>query len=74
MHTLGCIWLSEVRLAPARQAALLRACSSGDEFLCMSPRRAGELCGGLTPKEAIRFQNINIPLSNKLFTSTHNFI
>ena len=46
MHTFGCIWLSEARLAPARQAALLRACSSGDEFLSMSARQAGGLCGG----------------------------
>ncbi len=72
MHTLGCIWLSEVRLAPARQAALLRACSSGDEFLCMSPRRAGELCGGLTPKEAIRFQNKSLRRTEEILRRTED--
>ena len=72
MHTLGCIWLSEVRLAPVRQAALLRACSSGDEFLCMSPRRAGELCGGLTPKEAIRFQNKSLRRTEEILRRTED--
>ena len=72
MHTLGCIWLSEVRLTPVRQAALLRACSSGDEFLCMSPRRAGELCGGLTPKEAIRFQNKSLRRTEEILRRTED--
>ncbi len=72
MHTLGCIWLSEVRLAPVRQAALLRACSSGDEFLCMSSRRAGELCGGLTPKEAIRFQNKSLRRTEEILRRTED--
>lgn len=55
---LGCIWLSETaRLAPIRQAALLRACASGGEFLSMNARRAAELCGSITVAESRRFAN-----------------
>ncbi len=63
----GCIWLSETaRLAPARQAALLRACASGDEFLTMSARRAAELCGGLTAAESRRFENKSLRRASEI--------
>ncbi len=70
MHIFGCIWLSEARLAPARQAALLRACSSGDEFLSMSARQAGGLCGGLTAKETMRFQNKSLRRAEEILRRT----
>lgn len=58
VRLLGCIWLSETaRLAPVRQAALLRACASGDEFLSMSARQASDLCGEMTAAESRRFAN-----------------
>lgn len=57
-QVLGCIWLSETaRLAPVRQAALLRACASGDAFLSMSARQAADLCGEMTAAESRRFAN-----------------
>lgn len=56
MQSLGCIWLSETaRLAPAHQAALLRACSSAEEILGLSVVEAQQLCGGLNPAEIRRF-------------------
>lgn len=70
VDALGCIWLSEARLSLTKQAALLRACSSGDEFLCMSVRRAEELCGRLTVKEGARFRNKSLRRTEEILNRT----